>query len=117
SQFLHVVSASPTTSGASDRVEIQVHSLDASGDTAALPKLELAHHVTLRSAPPKGNQVVRFEDANAHHAQNKKMGRAKTLSAAARLPHVRLGCPSHLNFDGSITMECWFRMSSTRMQN
>lgn len=60
---------------------------------------------------------------NSDTAGKKATAKAKKQSrkqARSSLPSIRLGCPPHLNFEGSITMEAWFRLSTDsarRLQN
>jgi len=99
----------------SERSALSVSALDFEGKQ----RLEHCHSVTLLSSRSKPNSLLTMNNqssAKQKASRTTRVGRGGRVVATKRasrnamnMPHVNLGNPEHLNFDGSISVECWFR--------
>ncbi len=75
-------------------------------------KLDACHTTTLRVSPGRPNSVLYF-DSTATDSSSGLKKVAKTSKSGSGIAQITLGCPDHLNFDGAITMEGWFKLGKS----
>ncbi len=95
--------SSGSTKTKSDKITLNVHAFD------PRKKLSHAHSVKLRQAPPRASSVLGCGTQATGGPTTDQYGGYKSTKQCP-LANVNLGCPAHLNFDGSFTVEAWVRI-------